>query len=47
MLGVYARVWVMLRMKEHMVSKVLVQRVQGDASNTVQQAAFEQVHFNL
>ncbi|EIE25208.1 hypothetical protein COCSUDRAFT_61447 [Coccomyxa subellipsoidea C-169] len=36
-------VWVMLRMKEHMVSKVLVQRVQGDASNTVQQAAFEQV----
>ncbi|KAK9909058.1 hypothetical protein WJX75_006607 [Coccomyxa subellipsoidea] len=36
-------VWVALRMKEHMVSNVLAQRVQGDASTTVQQAAFEQV----
>ncbi len=30
-------------MKDHMVSKVLKQRLQGDATSTLQQAAFEQV----
>ena len=42
-LALRCRVWVLLRVKEHLVSKVLAQRLQGDASNTVQQAAFEQV----
>lgn len=35
--------WVVLRMKEHMVSKVLKQRLQGDTTSSLQQAAFEQV----
>ncbi|BDA41457.1 probable low conductance mechanosensitive channel YnaI at C-terminar half [Coccomyxa sp. Obi] len=36
-------VWVVLRMKEHMVSKVLKQRLQTDTGSSLQQAAFEQV----
>lgn len=42
-IGTLRRVWIVLRMKEHLVSKMLKERVQDEKIGTLQQAAFEQV----